>query len=286
MADDRLLPDAVLSAALTAAGLSAALGAAGPPGSQLHVSELPGGSTSVTAPPGMFQAEAAGLAVLRRRGGLRTPAVLASGPDWLLLEALHPCADEPGFWEAAGRSIARLHQVQGQRFGWDQDGWLGRLTQRNDWQDDGHEFFAANRILRYLSEPRVEASLDATTRAAVERLCSRLPELIPAALPVLTHGDLWSSNMLATDCAEPAFIDPAVCWMWAETDLSMIYCTPPGVPGRFFDAYQELAPSEPGWRERMPILHMRELLCVLAHYGPNALALEALTRIIHPFRPA
>jgi fructosamine-3-kinase len=47
----------------------------------------------------------------------------------------------------------------GQRFGWPQDGWLGLLPQRNAWCDDGHEFFAVRRLLRYLSEPGTDKSV-------------------------------------------------------------------------------------------------------------------------------
>lgn len=90
---------------------------------------------------------------------------------------------------------------------------------------DGHRFFAERRVLRYLREPKVDQALDRADRAALERVCSRLPELVPAEPPVLTHGDLWHANLIAGDAGEPVFIDPAVSWMWAEVDLSMMFCT-------------------------------------------------------------
>jgi fructosamine-3-kinase len=60
----------------------------------------------------------------------------------------------------------------------------------------------------------------------------------------------------------PALIDPAVSWNWPETDLSMI--SPERAPAldRCFAACHEIHPPEPGWRERL--LHLRELLCLLA----------------------
>ncbi len=240
--------------------------------------------TSAAPPGGMFAAEADGLAALSRR--LRTPAVLSAGPRWLVLEALRPCppGPAPDFWVAAGRAIADLHGLGGQRFGWPSDGWLGLLPQRNAWSDDGHEFFSARRILRYLGEPRVEAALTPADRRALERLCERLPELIPASPPVLTHGDLWRGNTLSAD-GEPAFADPAVCWMWAETDISMMCCTAQfAAPDAFFDAYNEARPLAAGWRERMPVLHLREQLSMVAHFGPEPGSLAGIAATIRPFR--
>ena len=221
------------------------------------------------APGGLFADEAAGLAVLRTCGGLRTPQVLSLGASFLVLEALNPLIpDTPGFWEAAARAVAGLHAHVSSRHGWAHDGWLGWLPQENAWEEDGHRFFAERRILRYLREPAAQLALDASDRAGLERVCARLPVLVPASPAVLTHGDLWRGNMVADLAERPVFIDPAVSWTWAEVDLSMMYCNG-SAPARFFDAYHELnPPPASGWRERMELLHLRELLSVVAHFGP------------------
>ncbi|NUT46420.1 MAG: phosphotransferase [Saccharothrix sp.] len=235
------------------------------------------------APPTLFEIEAEGLAALRK-GGLRTPEVLDVGVDWLLLEALTPGPRETdAFWEAAGRAIATLHDVRGPRFGWDHDGWLGSLPQRNAWHDDGHAFFAEHRLLRFLDEPKVDAVLTAGDRAALERLCARLPEIVPAVPPSLTHGDLWRNNIATTATGEPAFIDPAVSWMWPDVDLSAMVCsTDP--PARFFDAYREVRPLDRDWRDRMPVVFLREVFSTLAHEGAQQWALDVLEDVLRPFR--
>jgi fructosamine-3-kinase len=244
-----------------------------------------------TAPPSLeaadlFAVEAEGLDALRELGGLRTPAVLGAGPTWLLLEALDPvCPDGPAFWEEAGTAIARLHRVPGLRHGWHRDGWLGRLPQRNDWCEDGHEFFAVRRLLRYLPEPQVAAHLDAADRTALERLCARLRDLVPPMPPALTHGDLWRTNVVAASATQPVFIDPAVSFTWPEVDLSMLYCAGgPPVPPRFFDAYQEVRRLEHGWRDRMRVLHLRALLCDLAHFGDRWGCVADIRETLRPFR--
>lgn len=279
---------AVVRDAVTAAGLGAVVDAQVTAGGDISTAWLVtcyDGTTVVVKtfgrpddgvtvpPPGLYRCEAEGLAALRAIGGVRTPDVLAVTDSAIVLERLAtaPPDGDPAFWARAGRCLAIMHGVLGPRYGWPRDGWLGRLRQVNTWHDDGYEFFATRRLLRWLPEPAVAAALDAADRAALERICHRLPELVPPAPPSLTHGDLVRGNIL-TAAGRPALIDPSVSWMWPEVDLSMIYCvgqfgSPSQVPDRFFSAYAEIRPLDDGWRERMPLLHLRELLSLLAHFG-------------------
>ncbi|MER5435173.1 fructosamine kinase family protein [Streptomyces sp. NPDC002588] len=237
---------------------------------------------SLDAPGDLFPLEAAGLGALRERAGIRTPRVFEVSTHHVLMEALRPRPDTGEFWEAAGRTLAMVHSVRGDRFGWDTDGRLGLLPQENGPTADGHEFFAERRIRRYLREPKVRQALDAADLAGLERICERLPRLVPAAPSVLNHGDLWRGNIVADPAGEPVFIDPAVCWMWAESDLSMIYCCDPP-PDRFFRAYQEICPLADGWRDRMPLLHLREHLSVLAHFGTYGDTVARVRHVVHGF---
>jgi fructosamine-3-kinase len=236
--------------------------------------------TLAGAAPDLFAIEADGLAALRATGHLATPQVLAVTERLLLLEALAPPADSEQCWEGFARDLAAAHRsTAGDRFGWPRDGYLGRLRQVNTPAASGHQFFAEHRLLRYLTEPAAEQVLTAADRRALERLCARLPEIIPDMPAVLTHGDLWTGNLVSQPGGRIAVIDPAVARTWAEVDLSMLWSNPrPPASDRFFAAYQELNPSPPGWTGRMPILHLREHLSVLAHFGAAATETLNLTR--------
>jgi fructosamine-3-kinase len=234
----------------------------------------------------VFAAEADGLRALRDLGGAPTPDVLLTAPNLLVLQALRPRVDEVAFWERLAHVVAHLHtSTRGGRFGWERDTWLGRMRQDNTWEGDGHTFFAERRLLRWLPEPRVRAALDAEDRRALERLCAALPELLPERPSCLTHGDLWAQNVLATASGGPALIDPAVSQTWAEVDLSMLWCSPrPPESDRFFAVYAEVTGLDTGWRERMPLLHLRQHLAVVAQYEPDWGHAEQARAVLAPFR--
>ncbi len=78
----------------------------------------------------------------------------------------------------------------------------------------------------------------------------------------------------------PALCDPAPYFGWPEAELSMLYGTMDTVPAEFERAYLAVRPLDDGWRDRLPLLHLRELL---AHFGdgdgrPGAQARVVLDR--------
>ncbi|MGQ5638872.1 MULTISPECIES: fructosamine kinase family protein [unclassified Streptomyces] len=233
-----------------------------------------------------FADEAEGLSALREAGGVSTPEVIVADRDLLVLSVLQPRPDTEAFWEQLAHGLAHLHtSTRHPRFGWHRDNWLGRRRQVNTWKGDGFEFFAQHRLLRWLDEPRVQEALDATDRAALERLCDRLPELLPVRPACLTHGDLWAMNVMATNDGRPALIDPAVSYMWAEVDLAHLWTTAPPPEARvFFGLYAELTGLDRGWRERMPILQLRQHLAVIAQFDPDWGAADLVRATLAPFR--
>lgn len=233
-----------------------------------------------------FLTEAEGLAALGELGGLATPQVLLADRDLLVLSVLDPRPATEAFWTELAHVLARLHTTTVHpRFGWRADNRLGRRRQVNTWHDDGFAFFAENRLLRWLGEPRVDAALGSVGRAALERLCARLPELLPERPACLTHGDLWAQNVLATPDGRPAVIDPAVSYTWAEVDLAHLWTTsPPPEADAFFDRYADLTGLDHGWRERMPIIQLRQHLAVVAQFDHDWGAADLCRATLAPFR--
>ncbi|MET7341395.1 fructosamine kinase family protein [Streptomyces sp. NPDC087866] len=234
----------------------------------------------------VFAAEAEGLAVLREVGGITTPEVLRADRDVLVLSVLRPRRDTEAFWEQLAQGLAHQHTAtRHPRFGWHRDNWLGRRRQVNTWADDGFEFFARHRLLRWLGERNVREALGPADRAALERMCALLPELLPAGPACLTHGDLWAQNVMAGPDGRPALIDPAVSYTWAEVDLAHLWTTaPPPEAHVFFEVYAELAGLDRDWRARMPILQLRQHLAVIAQFSPDWGAADLVRATLAPFR--
>ncbi|MCA5894377.1 fructosamine kinase family protein [Isoptericola sp. NEAU-Y5] len=288
-------PTTLLSERLHAAGITDVVAVEPATGGLAAVAGLArrAGGTSIFAKTfaeqtldGALEAEAEGLVALRTLGGVTTPDVLHADRDLLVLSMLCPRPSTEALWEQLAHALAHLHTTTvSSRFGWHRDNWLGRRRQINTWADDGFEFFARCRLLRWLDEPRVRAALDAPDRSALERLCARLPELLPDARACLTHGDLWAQNVLATPDGRPALIDPAVSYTWADVDLAHLWTTaPPPEAQRFFDLYAELTSLDRGWRDRMPILQLRQHLAVLAQFDDDWGAGDIVRTTLAPFR--
>jgi fructosamine-3-kinase len=263
-------------------GMAALAGVAirrsGPPLFVKSFAEVPAGD--------LFAAEAEGLDVLRERGALATPQVVLATEEVLVLSVLRARPPQEAFWERFAHALARMHtSTVHDTFGWQRDNWLGRCRQDNTWTSDGYEFFARRRLLRWLPERRVRAALDEGDRRALERLCDRLPDLLPPRPACLTHGDLWAHNVLAADDGQPALIDPAVSYTWAEVDLAHLWCSPhPPEAERFFDVYAELTGLDSDWRARMPLIQLRQHLAVIAQFDHDWGAAEQVRAILKPFR--
>jgi fructosamine-3-kinase len=267
---------------------------------------LPGGSTGVVvlvtsgdgrlwavklvpgSRPSMLPAEAEGLRALGASGTVGVPLVHYVSGGSLIMEALGATReDSPAFWKRLGEDVAALQaSTRSERHGWSHDNWLGGLPQRNTWDSDGHRFFAEHRVQRYLEEPKVRQTLTAADLKAIDRFCRRLPDLIPATAPVLLHGDLWRDNVLAGPSGRPTLIDPAVWYGWPEVDISTMWLLPrPAASDHFFQTWEAIARPEPGWTDRAPLLHVREMLSVLAQFGDLNGTADRLRAILMPFRP-
>ena len=220
------------------------------------------------APPGVFRAEAEGLAWLADAGALRTPAVLVVADEgdarFLALEWIAPGPPDP---EGFGRGLAALHRAGADGFGWPCDNFIGPLPQRNDPVPGGWAGFYAERRLVPMAQRAVASGLPTRVLHDLERLRARLPGLAgPPEPPARLHGDLWGGNAILAAEGGPVVVDPAVHGGHREVDLAMMRLFG-GFPAAVFRAYEEVFPLAPGHEERVDLWQLYPLLVHVALFG-------------------
>lgn len=211
-------------------------------------------------PADMFAREADGLRELGSvNGAPRVPQVFLVDANFLLLEYLTPEPRHPRSWEIFGTELATLHLHTAPRFGFHADNYIGSTPQPNPWAEDGQTFFAEHRLLFQAQLARKNGLLDKDGVHQVERLCQRLPDLVPAQPASLLHGDLWSGNIHTGLGGLACLIDPAAYYGWAEADLAMANLFG-SLPAEFYAAYENVRPLAPSYRARFDLYNLYHLL--------------------------
>jgi len=208
-----------------------------------------------------FAAEADGLAALAA-AGTRVPAPLCQGQAgeqaFLVLEHLE--LRGTGDYAALGRSLATVHSVHGEAFGWHRDNYIGRTAQLNRRSSSWSDFWREARLGPQLELARKNA-LGRDLVEKGERLAEALPRLLSRHAPAasLLHGDLWSGNAGFLADGAPVLFDPAVYWGDREADLAMTELFG-GFPQAFYSAYAEAAPPAQDYAVRKLLYNLYHVL--------------------------
>ena len=220
--------------------------------------------------PGMFQAEARGLSLLRGAHALAVPHVVHVGEaemfQYLLMEHITAAAKSGNFWQQFGQGLAVLHSLSADTFGLDHDNYIGSLPQKNTQQTKWVDFFIEQRLLLQLRVARNTGRVDGATSKKFEMLFNKLPAIIPDEAPALLHGDLWGGNLMTNAQGEPCLIDPAVYFGHPEADLAMTQLFG-GFDPSFLQYYGEVHPLQPGYEKRLEIYNLYPLLVHVNLFG-------------------
>ena len=233
--------------------------------------------------PGLFDAEARGLRLLKDHGAL-VPHVLETGIadhfSYIFMEYVERRDPGPGSSEKFGVMLADLHRVTAPFYGLDHANYMGSLPQLNNPHRTWNDFFINERILPQLIRAVNNGMLFSSDARKFDRLFLKLPDLIPAEPPSLVHGDLWSGNYIAGSDSNTWLVDPAVAYGHREVDIAMTFLFG-GFSANFYDAYQESFPLEQEWESRLGLFQLYPLLVHVNLFGSGYS--EAVRSIVSPF---
>lgn len=215
----------------------------------------------------MYAAEVYGLQILQQ-AGLPVPEVVAWQNDFLLMKFLQRGKAQP---QLAGRALAKLHRIEQQKFGLEQDNFIGSLPQKNDASNDWILFYQEQRLRAQLN---LFLSKNDSDWTLWKQLFAKLKDIIDYPVkPSLLHGDLWAGNLFWSKNG-PVFIDPAIYFgdRYIELAFTELFG---GFSVEFYSAYQEIYPIEKAY-QRVKSLYQLYPLLVHAnlfggHYYASAL---------------
>ena len=231
----------------------------------------------------MFEAETAGLEEITQSATLRAPRPVCFGiadrEAYLVLEYIH--LGHRGDSAQAGAQLAAMHRISNAYFGWRRDNHIGATPQPNrptaSWVD-----FWRDRRLGFQLELATANGVGSKLQQRGERLLELLPALLDhAPQPSLLHGDLWGGNMAYDAQGVPVVFDPALYYGDREADLAMTELFG-GFDRRFYAAYEESWPLDPGYGTRKTLYNLYHILNHFNLFGGGygAQALGMIERLL------
>ena len=232
----------------------------------------------------MFEAEAEGLAELKKAGAVRVPEVYDVGTDaagaYIEMQRFEFERGEQHDAATLGKGLAALHRHTAELHGWHRDNTIGPTPQHNPQSDDWVAFFRIHRLqfqLDLAERNGYAGELQERGKQLAEQLGDFFEGYQPA--PSLLHGDLWAGNWGVAD-GVPVIFDPAVDYGDRETDIAMTRLFG-GFGDAFYREYERAWPLALGSTERLELYKLYHVLNHLNLFGSGYLdqAMAILRRL-------
>ena len=230
----------------------------------------------------MFTAEMAGLEEIHNGQSICAPKPITVGSSnhhcYLVLEYLDLSSRNLDD-ELFGQQLAAMHRHTHTQFGWYRNNTIGSTKQINDQTNSWPSFWKQQR-LAFQFNLAARNGFRGSIQKLGEQLIDQLDVFFTAynPSPSLLHGDLWSGNYSSLSDGTPVIFDPATYYGDREADLAMTELFG-GFSHRFYSAYKEAAPLEPGYQTRKTLYNLYHILNHLNLFGGGYLSqAESMTR--------
>lgn len=224
--------------------------------------------------PQLFQKENHGLETLAKQHVIKTPLVIEHFQERdyqvLLLEWIQEGSRTEAFWKSFGEQLAALHRSTAEAFGFNEDNYMGSVSQQNTPHQSWVTFFTTKRLTPMVKRCMAKGLLEKKHLLQFEALQKRLADVFNEEPPSLLHGDLWSGNFMCNESSEPVLIDPAVHFGHRSVDLAMTTLFG-GFRNAFYEAYAYHFPLPPNYEEQWAVCNLYALLIHLYLFGSGYL---------------
>jgi len=229
----------------------------------------------------MFEAEAAGLAVIQQSKSIRAPKPICYGKtndfSYLVMEYI---SMQSGINQlTTGEQLAQMHQTTQPLFGWERDNTIGSTPQLNQQHKNWVNFWKEQRLIPQLTLAKQKGYSNTAYDAGlklVDHLELFFRQYQPD--PSLLHGDLWGGNCATDSANHPVIFDPALYYGDRETDIAMTELFG-GFSQTFYDSYNAVYPLNSDYKTRKTLYNLYH---ILNHYnlfdGGYASQAESMTR--------
>jgi len=210
----------------------------------------------------LFEAEAEALREIAQTKTIQVPKPICHGMagsdcSFLALEFIETGPDSAASQRELGKSLARLHLIKKDFFGWNRDNAIGSTHQPNHRGNDWAIFYRDHRLgFQFDLAARKGKRFQGT-----EDLLERVPELLAGheVFPSILHGDLWGGNAANSALGTPFVFDPATYYGDRETDLAFTEMFG-GFSSDFRKAYENTFPLDVGYPQRKILYNLYHLL--------------------------
>ncbi|MDC0230971.1 fructosamine kinase family protein [Aureispira] len=232
----------------------------------------------------MFLCEKNALEIIAKTNTILTPEVYHCEPfengAFILMEYIECRNPTVIDFTKLGNEIANLHQTKINKYGLQDDNYIGSLHQSNNINLDWTDFYIQERIepqLKLAVSSNLIQTKDLPKREKLYKLCQ---DCFVNVKPTLLHGDLWNGNFLISTEGIPYLIDPSVYYGDQDVDIAMTELFG-GFGSSFYEAYRLRHPNKKYYDQKSELYQLYYLLVHLNLFGRSYYA--SVTKILNKY---
>lgn len=221
--------------------------------------------------------EAKGLALLKKtlddsnNNYIKIPEVISVDREKLNLEKISQTNPTLSQIKSFAVGLSKLHQIQFQCFGFNEDNYIGLNHQKNIISNNWGEFFFDYRLIfqiKMIKDQKIEDKILISLNSKRKTIVDLLNESTRYAS--LVHGDLWTGNVIF-DKQNIYLIDPAVYYADREVDIAMMELFG-GFPKEFYEKYNESLQLSKNYNTKKIVYNLYHYLNHYNLFGDNYLS--------------